>query len=764
MVKRKASNSSPVPPSMDTDLSTLIGGKTQYASLIKHVLKADGRNVKLLSTLNFGHTTKKQFIDDHAPNVATKKLLLEWIDEYNLNDLFKKTQRQKSQKRRRRLIESFDFKSMAVAPGEFELTSPFSETNPPSFIASQHWFQDIVNNILVNANEDPTDIHSDLQTVEPTMLTSPSRGGKTRGLYELIQKLQQRWPVPNHNNTYFKWERKTIDVTIPPKSFWGTGFSNSLEVNAYVDGCPITDLLLMGDEMKKINNIAVGTFEEANALMPNPGDLEDETIVEIIRYVPMTSSLIQIDLSKSGPMTLTSWENQQNPLVALCVRIAYAVRNQRQDNMASISFEQFRTFYQVDPTSLLHWLKEKPCILIIDELDQLNVTRDVALFLKKNFLIPAGRGLVFTSTTVAFNAIFASLTDESDGTWQFVPAFKLPEITTIGEAQQNFGRLASKLTVHQMLYFGNSPGLISTFLSKEEKMRSYQHRQEVVHSWLDSRDFDIGAVKKLLKSMLTGNSFDVPECLLEFMLADDPVEEPFLGTKNMVRWVPYHMEYILKEIAKKNHTIPEEMCQYLKTIAQFFETFKTCKYHPSAGDAWDVLFCITTLVKCLCYDCHDGDDATRKILPISNIRLHDASVNSNCPYMGDNSFAQSHDFRRFMNGIPSWVENVPAISVYLHGRYQFQVCDMIVAVWDQNGERSLYGYHCKDNESFNDDLPNKKLFDKNIVIRGDDDARKKRKREKWFCPTDEELDEFFGKSLRHWTPRAWKAIQALGDN
>jgi hypothetical protein len=100
------------------------------------------------------------------------------------------------------------------------------------------------------------------------------------------------------------------------------------------------------------------------------------------------------------------WEQSQ-PLEALCRRIAAsALCNLGIDDM----HEKYEDFYNanVSADAVLKWLGKTPCVLLIDELNNLTSLNDdkvqsepLVTFLKKHFLSSENRYFIFSSHVVS---------------------------------------------------------------------------------------------------------------------------------------------------------------------------------------------------------------------------------------------------------------------------------------------------------------------------------------------------------------------------
>lgn len=156
---------------------------------------------------------------------------------------------------------------------------------------------------------------------------------------------------------------------------------------------------------------------------------------------------------------------------------------------------------------------------------------------------------------------------------------------------------------------------------------------------------------------------------------------------------------------------------------------------------------IALLVRCLS---RQFDDA---ILPLVDIP-DEARIRYNKPYSGNHFYSENPS--DFIGGIP--VAGRSSISLYWPGHAKFENFDIVVAVWDIEGQRSLYGYQCKEGSSLPRAFANENLFVHCCVIRGAAVAKGQSVR-MWYVPEDEKLQEFFGVSSTHWSPQAWKALK-----
>jgi hypothetical protein len=104
-------------------------------------------------------------------------------------------------------------------------------------------------------------------------------------------------------------------------------------------------------------------------------------------------------------------ESEQNDLIgAVCRRIAFAARKDKET-----TFAQFLEF-SVTEVQIKDWLADAPLVLLLDEINlalalsikDSVVGKEFAIFLKRHFLSPRNRYLVFSSHTVSTSGILTS--------------------------------------------------------------------------------------------------------------------------------------------------------------------------------------------------------------------------------------------------------------------------------------------------------------------------------------------------------------------
>jgi hypothetical protein len=443
-----------------------------------------------------------------------------------------------------------------------------------------------------------------------------------------------------------------------------------------------------------------------------------------------------VSVSFNSQTPLRPWE-KDDPLPALCRRIAFAAMFGRSESKLGVDFlfGKFIDSYEVSPQSVVDWLGSEPCLLMIDELNKVTMDTATALFLKHHFLVRASRGFVFSSHVVSLNKLLSDYMDSESN--REIRTYKLPNIVTLSDTRLKLK--ASALTAQTALYYGLIPALIHTSLSAT---LPHNRRSSIVEGWLLSPAFDVNTATKLLGTILSGDIGSVPDCLLELMDVDTDEDG-----RNYIRWVPYHMQYVLQQMST-NALLSDALRKCLSALANLLVAFRTAK--TESGDAWEALFLIVLLSQCLCgiQECD--------LLPCTGFAAS-RLVQYNAPYHGDTFASRKVD--DFISGIPVSHDepDLPAISVYYPGHAKFEVYDVIVAAWDSRGQRQLYGYQCKEGSSIPKVFANGNMFAKSFLIRGEA-ASKDASVRRYFTPSESHLDSFFGSSSSQWTPKAWKTL------
>ncbi|KAG7361112.1 hypothetical protein IV203_036212 [Nitzschia inconspicua] len=460
------------------------------------------------------------------------------------------------------------------------------------------------------------------------------------------------------------------------------------------------------------------------------------SMVELARKVreeDESYSIVFVTFNTDTP--LHSKDEQRDPVEELCIRIAYAAFKEKKSTPTD--FRRFYANYTVGREWVEAWLQEAKCILFVDEINLLQDRIDgiLADFLKVSFVLPAGRGFVFSSHRATVSRQLAEfMFSTSNGEVILRP---LPLIPSLKQARDHFK--TPDLSPQEVLYLGLIPGLIVEELAGRLPK---QRRADLVTGFINSLAAkppaqSIKEVLLLLGSLLTGMIF---KPLQELMTAD--VNEK----GNMVlRWIPCHMaEAISKLRMKGGYFLPKWLGKCLKKIVWLFVQFRTAKWE--SGEAWEALFIIVLIVLCVT---GEFDDVVVPLHFDDNVK-----VKFNEPFSGVDFRTKSPT--EFIKGIPKDGEK-EGISIYYPNHARYEELDVILACWDSNGTRSLYGYQLKEDSIIPKAFANTNMFQGSYLVRGLPTSTVSKRH--WRAVTAEELDVFFGESAKHWSAKSWKRLK-----
>jgi hypothetical protein len=233
--------------------------------------------------------------------------------------------------------------------------------------------------------------------------------------------------------------------------------------------------------------------------------------------------------------SLNEWEKAD--VGAVCRRIAFAASRDRDfDCSLMIQYERFAK-QEWDVTGL----GEQPCVLLIDELNNLPQSALLADFLKRNFVSRANRNLVFSSHVLATNGELAAFMDDSSSSKRGVVLLELPLIPSLLMTQENFDW--PSLNPQPTLYYGKVPALIhEAHLETTHVDAEYLpalKRGLAIEECRKGSMLTQDAVRRFMGTFITGSRFDLLTPL-----------ESLMATRKLdvlvVEWIPYHMMEALR--------------------------------------------------------------------------------------------------------------------------------------------------------------------------------------------------------------------------
>jgi hypothetical protein len=214
---------------------------------------------------------------------------------------------------------------------------------------------------------------------------------------------------------------------------------------------------------------------------------------------------------------------------------------------------------------------------------------------------------------------------------------------------------------------------------------------------------------------------------------------------NRIAWIPFHMAAILYGFA---YALPLQQRTLLLTIVGMFSQFRDAK--EKTGEAWESLFLIVLLIRLATYQ------FDTVLLPM-NSRLFDGCCISYNDFFNNNSGPNGTSVVDYVASMKT-PETLPHIVVYFPSHAQFETYDVIVAAYDEEGTRSLFGYQLKEGKKCPVQEPDSK-FQKSFCIRGCP-AQEENSLHQWTLLSESQIELFFGESGRHWIPSCWDKLQS----
>jgi len=428
---------------------------------------------------------------------------------------------------------------------------------------------------------------------------------------------------------------------------------------------------------------------------------------------------------------IAEWE-QEDPLGALCRRIAFAARRER-----NIIYDLDFAFADVKPEQIIEWLGNNPRILLIDKLNGFSslstanskASDALADFLKHHFLREENQYFVFSSHVVSTvqNLAICLMAGRCD---RSVITREIPLIRNIVDARKIFKW--PKLNLREALSYGLLPSLI--YMARLQELKKahnqylpFENRDRAIDECLKDGLVTDGSVRRLLANFVTGYIGGVMETL-----------HPFMNTaeNGKLRWIPYHMMEVLRKFALTAPSSDKNLREAMTKIINLIHEFFTAK--ESAGKAWENLFLLLVMIRVV------SREFDKVILPLD--LCADYSISFNEFIRSDKKPLETID------NVDEFVGCFTEPDRYLHvAIYQpnasFPLFDLIIAVHDKNVQGQL-----KDRK----EIPKQKRtsrvmtkFDACVLVRGPPPRGKKMR---WIVPSTSQIANFFGESGKHWTP------------
>jgi hypothetical protein len=436
-------------------------------------------------------------------------------------------------------------------------------------------------------------------------------------------------------------------------------------------------------------------------------------------------------------------KEQVDPTGALCRRIAFsAMKGQDFEDLGA----QFGPFLQKSASQNLirDWLGQSPCVLLVDELNNLKSlerygdesARECAFFLKKMFLNLKNRYLVFSSHVVSTTLQLSTFMESSSS--REVILRTLPVIPKVTIAAQNFKW--TELNAREVLYYGRVPALVHEARLDSETYGNIhlpnQKRREAL-----KRCQDLVTDEKmilLLQSFLDGRPNLVPEPLHQLMDS---------CSLDKIRWIPFHMMEVLQSLSL---SCSQDLRLLLRHIVELFDSFKGAK--NLSGDGWESLFVIVLLIRSV------SGMFDNCLLPLREGMVGcKVFFNRFLDLRDGKSFEDICEVQDLVNRMEP-PQQFPSIVVYYPSHNSFKLYDAVVAAYDRNGSRQLFGYQLKEGKEIPRKLADDDLLIRSYVVRGQA-AQLPKELRKWTIVSEQEIEVFLGESGMMWTPSKWKDLK-----
>ena len=436
-------------------------------------------------------------------------------------------------------------------------------------------------------------------------------------------------------------------------------------------------------------------------------------------------AVVHISFNDSTPVRAGE---SSSPVDALCRRIMFEAYPKE----AGVSFDDFG---QSMESAVLNWLKDTPCILLIDELNVLDVRDDAArvfaMFLKTHFLTKKNRFFVFSSHVLPSGNGLSDFMDSMSERGVLVEP--LPLIPSLEDARAKFQFTA--LSGKQALFRGRIPALV--FVTMRAVPQVFVKRDDAIRS-VTEKGWTNDIVLGLLWSFLDGDRAGVPRVLWQIMNA---------GTEGKILWIPFHMVHVLRASVK---TLSPQLRETVNAVCQLLEGLETGG--TSDGKTWEELFVAAILIRIATGTWHD-------LLPLMGRSLEGCATSYNFLWTRPAGGKALPDITTLSELLAGLVEPFayPHIAVFYPDHASFRAYDVIVVVFLRAGERLVYGYQLKEGAEIPDKIALLSCT-QSFVVRGKAAQSESLLRE-WTVVSDEQIDSFLGESGKVLAPKIWRDLK-----
>jgi hypothetical protein len=458
---------------------------------------------------------------------------------------------------------------------------------------------------------------------------------------------------------------------------------------------------------------------------------ETRAMIEMASILRKRTEACVLFVSFNDFSSILDWE-QDDPVGALCRRIAFAARKDRR-----LKYEAFAKA-EVTSDQIIKWLGDTPRILVIDELNKINllfstpsrVANSLGDLLRVNFLSKSNSYFIFSSHIVSLTRkLCEHMSFPSD---RDVIVWELPTIRSVADAARVFN--VPMFNARTALYLGLVPALIYASSIIGERT-AFTSRDININDCIERNLVSDASIEILLSSFISGEAASVPGPLLYLM---DPLSVP---KGNVVRWIPFHMLKVLVAFSKN---VSPPLQTIILSVDKLFANFCGAKYN--SGEAWEALFVIVLLIRVAS---HTFDESIFP-RPLNFPDQYSYSYNKLfCDKPNGKALEEVHKLEEYISCLKT-PDNVPHIAVYYPQHSNFEKYDVIVAAYDEYRNRVLYGYQLKEGaKTPAATMPPSEKFKHSVWVRGHAAKTGSSSGTGWQVPSTGDIETFFGESGRH---------------
>ena len=476
-------------------------------------------------------------------------------------------------------------------------------------------------------------------------------------------------------------------------------------------------------------------------------------IAHILRQEESSSDPVAvIFVSFSDETELLEEEQHDPPLQALLRRIAFAAYRDHQGNKPN--FQEFHARGEFFDESLFtRWFGKGRIVLIIDDLNRLSALsdkqrrRDTRLFgefLKRSFMSKKGRYHVFSSQDMSLILVFEDFIDSSNSNCHHLKVPELPLFTDV-----NTDLVGLNASQHLLYGAGEAVycGLIPAMIYERARNMPVAGEREAAMKKLLDQSLDAEKVfRGIIGSLIHGSISSIPRPLRILLDSSRDPLDPFAPCdQNKIRWVPFHLQYVLEELHA--HYGDQDRYAAAAMASLCAQLVASNERSGDAADGWEGLFVLMYLARSSGFP----DD---ELVPNDWFADGSVSVKYN-PYENTNRrLCECKSWNELKEGIRLSMD--PTISIFYPLHAEFQGYDAVVVYSLNNKFFHRFGFQFKEGKA-NPRQPVEKEFLESFVITGSAPSETV-VIDGWNIPSREVIETFFGESGRYWTPHAWASL------